>query len=288
MIMVLSKKFFDQREALETFEGYLKLFAIVLLVVVPVALQHDMGTAALTTVIAFLMFFFAEVRLSYLAATAMTLMTGALGYIMINPYQQKRIVDYVRSFGQSSEPVYQLKQSLIALAQGGILGQGIGESKQKYLFLPEAHNDFIFSMIGEEYGLIGTVGVLILFVIIIHRGILIAQQAPDGYGRNLAAGITACIGSYALINAGVALGVLPTTGIPMPFLSYGGTAIVTHLGAMGLLLNISAQSSPAFAQSPGWRAYKDRLEKRVFSFPMRGLIGQPRVRRTSSVRMRVR
>lgn len=288
LIMVLSLKLFDRRDELDTLEGYLRLFAIVLIVVVPVALQHDMGTAALITIISFLMFFFAEVRISYLGATVMTLMTGALGYIMINSYQQNRLIAYFKAFSEKSDMPYQLNQSLIALAQGGIFGQGIGESRQKYLFLPEAHNDFIFAMIGEEYGLIGTIAVLILFMVIIRRGILIAQQAPDAYGRYLAAGITASITSYALINAGVALGVLPTTGIPMPFLSYGGSAIITHLGAMGLLLNISAQSSPSFAHSPGWRAYKDRLEKRVFTYSGRGLVRRPQMRRTTAMRMRVR
>ncbi len=288
LIMLLAIKLHDKREELDTFQGYLRVFALVLVVVVPVALQHDLGTAALITIIAFLMFFFAEVHLAYLGATILTVTTGALTYILINPYQLKRLLDFMRSFIGDGPLPYQLKQSLIALAQGGVLGQGIGESRQKYLFLPEAHNDFIFAMIGEEYGLLGTAGVLILFLVIIRRGILIAQQAPDAYGRYLAAGITASIASYGLINAGVALGVLPTTGIPMPFLSYGGSAIVAHLGAVGLLLNISAQSSPAYAQGPGWRAYKERLETRIFKFPLPALSARPRTRRATAIRARVR
>ncbi|HOC24207.1 MAG TPA: FtsW/RodA/SpoVE family cell cycle protein, partial [bacterium] len=149
---------------------------------------------------------------------------------------------------------------------------------------PEAHNDFIFAMIGEEYGLIGTVGVLLLFLVVVHRGLTIARQAPDLAGRYLAGGITACYASYAFINAGVVVGLLPTTGIPMPFLSYGGTSLVTHLCALGLLLNISAQGSPAFAASPGWREYKQRVEERAFPAPVRTAAHRGAVRKTVALR----
>jgi cell division protein FtsW len=281
LILLLARQLYAWREKLDDISVYAKLFGLTLVIAGPIALQHDMGTAALTMLIAFSMFYFAEIRVSYMAATAMSAMSLGLLYIRINPYMLKRLSDHLGAMGGEMHP--HLKQSIVALVQGGLLGQGIGGSRQKYLFLPEAHNDFIFAMIGEEYGLIGTVAVLLLFLVIIHRGLTIAQQAPDLPGRYLASGITACYATYALINAGVVIGLLPTTGIPMPFLSYGGTSLVTHLGALGLLLNISAQSSPAYARSPGWREYKQRIEERNFPVPARAGNTRSAVRRTVAI-----
>jgi len=258
MILLLARVIHKNREKMDDLiHGYLLNFAFAGVIVVLIVLEHDMGGAVLTLLVALMMFFFAEVSLTYLAATILTLSSLAFTYVLINPYMLKRLT--MRA-GEN----YQLKQSLIALAHGGLLGQGAGDSHAKYNFLPMVHNDFIYSLIGEEYGLLGTLGVLVLFILIIQRGIRIAQQAPDGYGRLLAGGITVCIGSYALLNAAVAVGVLPTTGIPMPFLSYGGTAIVAHFIGVGLLLNISSQAHPAYGKSPGWRTYRERLNRPPF------------------------
>ncbi|HOT98208.1 MAG TPA: putative peptidoglycan glycosyltransferase FtsW [bacterium] len=286
LIMVLALKLHEWREHLDDLAIYAQLFVLALLIVGPIAMEHDMGTAALTMLVVFTVFFIAEVRVSYLAATAMSALSLALIYASFNKYMLIRITDHLRAIGGEMHP--HLKQSIIALVQGGIFGVGIGGSRQKYLFLPEAHNDFIFAMIGEEYGLIGTIGVLLLFLVIIHRGLIIAQQAPDATGRYLAGGITACYASYALVNAAVVIGLLPTTGIPMPFLSYGGTSLVTHLCALGLLLNISAQGSPAYAKSPGWREYRQRVEERAFPEKAHLFSSRTRVRQTVSLRRSVR
>ncbi|HNW58176.1 MAG TPA: putative peptidoglycan glycosyltransferase FtsW [bacterium] len=286
LITVLAIKLHEWREHLDDPAVYIQLFGLALLIVGPIALEHDMGTAALTMITVFSLFFIAEIRVSYLAATALSAVSLALLYASFNKYMLIRITDHLHSVGGEMHP--HLKQSIIALVQGGIFGMGIGGSRQKYLFLPEAHNDFIYAMIGEEYGLIGTIGVLLLFLMIIHRGLIIARQAPDATGRYLAGGITACYASYALINAGVVIGLLPTTGIPMPFLSYGGTSLVTHLCALGLLLNISAQGSPAYAKSPGWREYRQRVSERAFPEPSRLFAGRPRMRKTVSLRRSVR
>ncbi|MBN2356893.1 cell division protein FtsW [candidate division KSB1 bacterium] len=290
LIMFLAKRLCERREFLDYFQEYAIHLGIVFLIVIPVALEPDLGTAALITSIAFIMFLFAEVPFSFLFASFLTLMTGALTYILVYPHSGSRVHvnNYISGLLGLPDMPYQLKQALIALSHGGILGRGIGESLQRYLFLPEAHNDFIFAIIGEEYGLIGTVGVLVLFFVIIRRGLTIARQAPDGYGRLLAGGITACIASYALVNAGVAIGVLPTTGIPMPFLSYGGSAIIAHLSAIGLLLNISTQSSPSFERAPGWRIYKNRLQSRIFKPSTRPVYRQSRTWSRSPMRMRMR
>lgn len=288
MILLLAKMSYDRREKIEQFQNFLLLLAIVVLMVGPIAIEPDLGTAALTTITAFLMFLFAEVPLSFLLASGLTLVSGALSFVLVYPHSNARLQAYKSGLLGLPDMPYQLKQALIALSQGGILGRGIGESRQKFLFLPEAHNDFIYAIIGEEYGMIGTIGVLFLFFIIIHRGLTIAKQAPDGYGRFLAGGITGCIASYALINAGVAIGVLPITGIPMPFLSYGGSAIITHLAAIGMLLNISAQSSPSFAHAPGWRVYKNRLQNRFFKSGSRPSARLSHTGQRSNIRVRVR
>ena len=161
------------------------------------------------------------------------------------PYRMKRILSYV-GFG-SDETVtttanYQLLQGIIGFGNGGIFGVGMGQSKQRDLFLPESYGDFIFSIVGEEYGLIGTIIFIGLFLTILLRGLKIAKYAPDDFGKYLAIGITSTIVLYAIANALVTLGLMPTTGVPMPFVSYGGTAIIFSSFAVGVLLNISSQT----------------------------------------------
>jgi len=261
MILLLARLIAKKKDRLkELFPDYAVVFGIAAATTALIALEHDMGGALMTIMVALLMLYFAHVPISNLLLSMLSLASLGFSYIMINPYMQKRLASY----SGDGKDEYQLLQSLTGLAQGGLWGQGIGESHQKYNFLPMNHNDFIFSHIGEEYGLIGTIGVLVIFLIIIHRGIRIAQHAPDGYGRLLAGGVTACIGAYALTNAAVVTGLIPTTGIPMPFLSYGGTSMVTHFIGIGFLLNISSQADPAFAKAPMWNTYQERLNRVAF------------------------
>jgi cell division protein FtsW len=144
--------------------------------------------------------------------------------------------------GTTGAPNYQLTQGIIGFGSGGILGVGPGESRQRDLFLPESYGDFVFSIVGEEYGLIGTIFFLALFLTIMLRGIRVARHAQDDFGYMLASGITLTITLYALVNAGVTLGILPTTGLPMPFVSYGGSSMVFSAAAVGVLLNVSSQT----------------------------------------------
>jgi len=134
---------------------------------------------------------------------------------------------------------YQVTQAIIGFGNGALFGVGPGQSRQRDFFLPESYGDFIFAIIGEEYGFIGATIILAIFVLIMIRGIKIAKRAPDLFGRNLAVGLTSAITLYALINTGVALGVFPTTGLPLPFLSYGGTSMLLSSFAIGVILNIS-------------------------------------------------
>jgi cell division protein FtsW len=164
-------------------------------------------------------------------------------YAMSAQYRLNRILSY---FGRSDSTEiinYQLTQAIIGFGNGALFGVGPGQSRQRDFFLPESYGDFIFAIIGEEYGFIGAIIILAIFILIMIRGIKIAKHAPDLFGRNLAVGITSAITLYALVNAGVASGVFPTTGLPLPFLSYGGTSMLFSAFAIGVLLNISRHTN---------------------------------------------
>ena len=138
---------------------------------------------------------------------------------------------------------YQVAQSLVALGSGGLTGLGLTQSLQKYFFHPEPHTDFVFSIVGEELGLLGTLGLLAGFLLFGHLGLKVAAQAPDFYGFLLATGLTLMVMVYALINVGVSIGLLPTTGLPLPFISYGGSSLLSTMVATGLLINVGRSSA---------------------------------------------
>ncbi|MDD6771917.1 MAG: putative lipid II flippase FtsW [Inconstantimicrobium porci] len=166
---------------------------------------------------------------------------GGLG-IALESYRLKRFLTFLHPFQDPSGDGYQLIQSFYALGAGGITGLGLGQSRQKTLYMPEPHNDFIFSIIGEELGLIGCIILIILFIVLIYRGILISMKAKDTLGSLVAIGITSVIAIQAIINIAVVTGSMPVTGVPLPFISYGGTSLIVNMGAMGVLLNISRQT----------------------------------------------
>lgn len=162
--------------------------------------------------------------------------------IKLEPYRMQRFTSFRNPWAFPKKEGYQLIQSFYSLGAGGITGLGLGKSRQKTMYMPEPHNDFIFAIIGEELGLIGCVVIIALFMFFIYRGALIAFGAKDTYGMLLAIGITAIIAVQAIINIAVVTGSMPTTGVPLPFISYGGTSLVINLAAMGVLLNISKSS----------------------------------------------
>jgi cell division protein FtsW len=188
------------------------------------------------------MLFAGGARLSHMALTFGSLVPLLVAYMLYAPYRVKRIVDFLASISDPSKANYQLWQGIIGFGNGGIVGLGPGGSRQRDLFLPESYGDFVFSVVGEEYGLFGTLFIVLLFLTIMLRGMKIAKYARDDFGRYLAIGITSSITLYALINAGVTLGILPTTGLPMPFVSYGGSSMLFSSIAIGVLLNISSQT----------------------------------------------
>lgn len=168
---------------------------------------------------------------------------AAVVLIFSASYRTKRLLSFLDPWKDAAGDGYQLVQSLLALGSGSIWGLGLGQSRQKCYYMPEPHNDFIFSIIGEELGLIGCAFIILLFVIFVWRGIRTAMYAKDTYGTLLATGITSIIAVQAIVNIAVVTGSMPVTGVPLPFISYGGSSLVINLTAMGILLNISRQNS---------------------------------------------
>lgn len=204
--------------------------------------EKNMSIASVIMIVTLIMLFTAGAKFGQLFGIVIPSLT-ALGcfFIKSQPYRYKRFISFLDPFADPQDKGFQLVQSLLALGSGGIWGVGIGRSRQKCYYLPEPHNDFIFSVIGEELGLVGCVFIIILFLIFIWRGIRIAVNAKDTYGTFLAMGITSVIAVQAIINVAVVSGAMPVTGVPLPFVSYGGSSLVFNLIAMGVLLNISRQ-----------------------------------------------
>ncbi len=204
-----------------------------------IALQPNFSTAAIISLISFLMLYVGRANLKYMIIAGLGLIPVAITYVVMSPYRLKRITSFLDGDTMS----YQLSQSLVALGNGGLFGVGPGQSKQRDFFLPEPFNDFILPIIGEEYGYIGVLVIFSLFLFILIRGISIIKKAPDLFGMYLAAGIVISVVFYAFTNAAVTCGVFPTTGLPMPFISYGGTSILFTSASIGILLNISKQGN---------------------------------------------
>jgi cell division protein FtsW len=208
-----------------------------------VYLGPDLGTASIYVALAMILLFLAGLSWRYIVVVSGACV-GALGLLIYQePYRLRRIVAFLNPHADPLDAGFQLRQSLVAVASGGINGTSLGESRQKMFFLPEPHTDFIFSVIGEELGLIGTAAVIVAFGVLFWRGMAAAAGAPTRGGYYLAMGITLCLVGQAMLNIGVALGVVPTKGVPLPFISYGGSSLVVSLLALAVLLNISQHSS---------------------------------------------
>ncbi len=216
---------------------YLPLLIILMTVVALIALEPNFSTASLIAIIGFTMMFIGGVRIRYLLATGSLLAPIAAVFALLAPYRVARLVSFFS--GDEKHMSYQVLQALIGLGNGGLFGLGIGASKQRELYLPLSYNDFVFVVIGEEYGFIGALAVLLLFSAFFVCGLIIAKHAPDNFGKFVASGITIAIVLFAFINIAVASHLLPTTGVALPFISYGGTALVFNSLGVGILISIS-------------------------------------------------
>lgn len=207
--------------------------------------QKDLGTTVTLAGTMMAMFFIAGMRLSHLFALG----AGACGFLYLaitsegNEYRLERVTAFLDPFADKLDTGWQAVQSLYAIGSGGLFGLGLGKSRQKFFYIPESYNDFIFSIIGEELGFLGALLVMLLLLIVIWRGIVIALKVEDRFGCFLATGITALIAIQSLIHIAVVTSSIPTTGITLPFVSYGGTSLVMNMASIGILLNISRHAN---------------------------------------------
>src|SRR5690554_1194452 len=216
--------------------------------------QPDFGSAVVIGLLTATMLFVSGTRLNYLLGTAALIFPIAYAVITNSEYRMRRLRGFRDPEATRFDESYQLYESLIGFGSGGVRGVGLGEGKQKLFFLPEAHNDFIGAIIGEELGFIGVAAVILAFLLIVYRGAKAAFNAPDTYGAYLAVGICVFLGVQALTNFAVAMGVLPTKGLVLPFISYGGSSLLVNAAAIGLLLNISRPRRPAEISDDGLEA----------------------------------
>lgn len=222
--------------------GFLPYVVILGVFFILVLKQPDFGTGIIFATLVFLMLFAAGARLIFLGSAILAALPAFLFLALLEPYRKERLLAFLNPWSDPENAGFQIIQSFLAFGAGKLLGTGLGESKQKLFYLPEVHTDFILSVIGEELGLIGVTVVIGLFAVLVIRGFQAALRAPDLFGTYLALGIAVLMAVQSLLNMGVVMGLLPTKGSTLPFISYGGTSLMINLTAVGILLNISSQA----------------------------------------------
>lgn len=243
MIAFLSKFLSEKQKQITSFkEGLLPSLGLVFTAFGLIMLQPDFGTGMVMVGTCIVMIFIAGAKIKHFVFLGLLGVAGIVGLIASAPYRMKRITSFMDPWQDPLGSGFQMIQSLYAIGPGGLFGLGLGESRQKFFYLPEPQTDFIFAIIAEELGFIGGSFVLILFSLLLWRGVRVALGAPDLYGSLLATGIIAMIAIQVMINIGVVTGLMPVTGITLPFLSYGGSSLTLMLMAVGVLLNISRYS----------------------------------------------
>ena len=220
-------------------KGLLSYFIPLVLVAVLIMLEPDLGTTLVILLIGFSQIFVSDVNLLYVFGSMVMGVIATVLLIIFSPYRKARLSTFLQSTGDPLGSSYHIRQILLGLGSGGIFGVGFGASRQKFLFLPEASTDSIFAIIAEELGLFGGIVIVLLFVFFILIGLKIARNAPDKFSSVLAVGISVWIGGQAFLNIASMVSLVPLTGIPLPFISYGGSSLLMILSACGILLNIS-------------------------------------------------
>lgn len=237
--------FISRRKCL-TVKEFFPLVLVMSIIIGLIILQPDFGTAIIIAMLGGLILFVWGVKVRYLLLPLVIAIPGFIYLIIKAPYRLNRILVFLHPEYDTAGTGYQMSQSFIALGSGGFLGHGLGNGRQKLLYLPASHTDFIFAIIGEELGLLGTLTVVVLFMCLLWQGIKVARFAPDLFGYYMALGITFFISLQALVNMGVVSGLLPNKGTPLPFISFGGTSLVVNLLSIGILLNIGEHSQRIF------------------------------------------
>ncbi|MGM0902091.1 stage V sporulation protein E [Mesobacillus maritimus] len=243
MIAFLAKFLSEKQKQITSFKsGLLPSLGLVFTAFALIMLQPDLGTGTVMVGTCVVMIFISGARVMHFVYLGLLGAAGFVGLIASAPYRMDRITSFLDPWKDPLGTGFQMIQSLYAIGPGGLFGLGLGESRQKFFYLPEPQTDFIFAIIAEELGFIGGSFVLLLFSLLLWRGVRIALGAPDLYGSLLATGIIAMIAIQVMINIGVVTGLMPVTGITLPFLSYGGSSLTLMLMAVGVLLNISRYS----------------------------------------------
>lgn len=252
LVVYLAWSLARKRERMRDFKaGFLGPALFAGMPILMVLAQPDFGTAVSLALVLGVMLFVAGARVSYLLGAVIVGSPIAWHLIAGTPYRMRRIMAFLDPWSTRHDAGYQVAESLISIGSGGVTGLGLGDGRQKLFFLPEAHTDFIYSIIGEELGLVGTLLVIVLFAVLVWRGFRAAFAAEDAFETYLALGLTSVFGLQASLNMAVAMGLLPTKGLTLPFVSYGGTSLVLSLGAAGLLLAVSGRSGGFLKPAPG-------------------------------------
>ncbi|WP_416826939.1 stage V sporulation protein E [Ectobacillus polymachus] len=240
MIIFLSKFLSERQKTITSFtRGLVPSLGLVFLAFGMIMLQPDLGTGTVMVGTCIIMIFIAGARIMHFVMLGLLGVAGFAGLVLSAPYRMRRITSYLDPWSDPLGSGFQIIQSLFAIGPGGLFGLGLGQSRQKFYYLPEPQTDFIFAIISEELGFIGGSFILLLFCLLLWRGVRVALGAPDLYGTFLAVGIVSMIAIQVMINIGVVTGLIPVTGITLPFISYGGSSLTLMLMAVGVLLNIS-------------------------------------------------
>ena len=243
LVIFLAYLLAKKEEKIRSFSfGFLPPVLLSGLVIALVMKEPDFGAAFFLTVMVFLLLFVSGARVIYIAGAFLVAIPVAYALLINVGYRYKRLMSFIRPWEDPSGTSFQIIQSFLSFGSGGLFGLGLGEGRQKLFFLPAPHTDFIFSVIGEELGLVGAMVVVLLFFILTLRGIQIGLSLEDRFGVYLALGITLMISLQAVINMGVVLGLLPTKGLTLPFISYGGTSLIANLAGVGILLHLSTHA----------------------------------------------
>lgn len=239
-IIFLTSFLTKRQDEIKSFtKGFIPSLVVITLSCSLILVQKDLSTSATLGITLFAILFIAGSKILHLSILGILGFIGLAGAIIIEPFRINRIIAFIDPFKYKDNIGWQIVQSLYALGSGGIFGLGLGKSRQKFFYIPEPYNDFIFSIIGEELGFIGCVTVIILFLLVIWRGLRIALSAKDLFGCLLASGIVSLITLQTIIHMAVVTSSMPPTGIPLPFISYGGTSLIVFMASVGILLNIS-------------------------------------------------
>jgi cell division protein FtsW len=256
-VVYLAYSLAKKREKVKSFSiGFVPHLGLAGVLVVLCMLEPDFGSSVALLFLMFVMLFAAGARLSYIVGMVLAAIPFAYVAVASSPYRMKRITAFLDPWANRQGSGYQVAESLMSIGSGGLSGLGLGDGRQKLFFLPEAHTDFIFAIIGEELGLLGVAFLIGLYVIVIWRGLRAALNASEAFGTYLGLGIVALIAFQAITNMAVAMGVVPTKGLTLPFISYGGSSLIMLMSAAGLLLSISATAETGARRKSGRSAKK--------------------------------